>query len=42
MFMQVPMKMTFADYLKDIGLTYIMIPVIILGIGKILNNKLKI
>ena len=28
-----PMKMTFIDYFKDIGLTYLMIPIITIGIG---------
>jgi hypothetical protein len=34
MFMQGPMKMALIDYLKDIGVTYLMIPVITYGIGK--------
>jgi len=28
-----PMKMTLADYVKDIGLTYLMIPIITTGMG---------
>ena len=28
MFMQGPMKMPLADYIKDIGVTYLMIPII--------------
>ena len=28
-----PMKMSIIDYLKDIGLTYLMIPIITIGIG---------
>lgn len=28
-----PMKMNFGDYMKDIGITYIMIPVITTGMG---------
>jgi hypothetical protein len=33
MFSWGPMKMTIIDYLKDIGITYIMIPVISLFMG---------
>jgi hypothetical protein len=33
MFMWGPMKMTFIDYVKDIGFTYLMIPVITIGTG---------
>jgi len=33
MFMQGPMKMAFPDYLKDIGVTYLIIPVITIGTG---------
>ena len=33
LFMWGPMKMSFIDYMKDIGLTYIMIPAITIGIG---------
>jgi len=35
MFMQGPMKMGFADYLMDIGLTYFIIPTITIGFGYI-------
>lgn len=41
MFMQGPMKMSLADYTKDIGITYLMIPIIIAGFGYILENKKK-
>jgi hypothetical protein len=34
-----PMQMSFADYMMDIGLTYVMIPVITLGMGCMANNK---
>jgi hypothetical protein len=34
-----PMKMTFADYMMDIGLTYLIIPVITIGAGFILHKK---
>jgi len=33
LFMQGPMKMSFADYVKDIGLTYLIIPLITAGFG---------
>ena len=33
MFMWGPMKMSFADYMMDIGLTYLMIPTITIGFG---------
>jgi hypothetical protein len=45
MFSWGPMKMSFIDYIKDIGLTYILIPVITIGMGfseeRILNKFLK-
>ena len=34
-----PMHMSFADYMMDIGLTYVMIPVITIGMGFLLNSK---
>ncbi len=34
-----PMKMEFSEYLKDIGLTYLMIPIITTGIGIALERK---
>lgn len=34
-----PMKMSLGDYLKDIGVTYLMIPVITTGIGWALKLK---
>lgn len=34
-----PMQMSFADYLMDIGLTYVMIPVITVGMGYMAQNK---
>ncbi|HUU28794.1 MAG TPA: hypothetical protein VM123_13365 [archaeon] len=33
LFMQGPMKMTFADYMMDIGLTYLIVPAITVGLG---------
>lgn len=35
-----PMHMGFADYMMDIGLTYVMIPVITLGMGSLLDAKI--
>lgn len=34
-----PMQMSFADYMMDIGLTYVMIPAITLGMGFMAHNK---
>ena len=38
MFMEGPMKMTFADYMMDIGLVYLMIPTITVGFGWLLEK----
>jgi len=32
------MQMSFADYIMDIGLTYVMIPVITTGMGYLAQN----
>jgi hypothetical protein len=37
MFSRGPMQMSFADYWKDIGLTYLMIPIITCGFGYLLD-----
>ena len=34
-----PMKMSFVDYLMDIGLTYLIIPTISIGMGYLLERK---
>ena len=34
-----PMHMSFVDYMMDIGLTYVMIPVITMGMGFMADNK---
>ncbi len=34
-----PMHLSFIDYLKDIGLTYLMIPAITIGFGYLLEKK---
>jgi len=39
MFSWGPMKMSFADYMADIGLTYLLIPVIAIGIGYLLAKR---
>jgi len=39
MFMQGPMKMTFVDYMADIGLTYLIIPTVTLGFGFLAQKK---
>jgi len=38
LFMEGPMKMSFADYMMDIGLVYLMIPTITVGFGLLLEN----
>jgi len=38
MFMWGPMKMTFANYMMDIGLTYLIIPTITIGFGYLTNR----
>ncbi|MCJ7530454.1 MAG: hypothetical protein MUO64_05415 [Anaerolineales bacterium] len=39
LFSEGPMKMPFADYIKDIGLTYLIIPTVTLGFGYLLQQK---
>jgi hypothetical protein len=39
LFMWGPMKMDFVDYIKDIGLTYLMIPTITIGAGYLIEKK---
>ncbi|MBW2975523.1 hypothetical protein KY366_07420 [Candidatus Woesearchaeota archaeon] len=39
MFMWGPMKISFLDYMADIGLTYLIIPVICIGFGYVLSRK---
>ena len=42
LFMEGPMKMSFAEYMKDIGLTYLIIPIVTIGFGYLLefdNNR---
>ena len=39
MFMQGPMQMTLLDYVKDIGLTYLMIPTITIGFGYLAGRR---
>ena len=39
LFSEGPMKMPFADYIKDIGLTYLIIPMVTLGFGYLLQQK---
>ncbi len=34
-----PMKMSFADYMMDIGLTYLIIPIVTFGLGLLLQQK---
>jgi len=41
LFMWGPMEMTFLAYMADIGLTYLMIPVITCGFGKLIAIKIK-
>lgn len=39
MFMHGPMKMTFIEYMKDIGLTYLIIPSITIGFGYLIKKE---
>ncbi|MFQ6087710.1 MAG: hypothetical protein ACE5K0_02255 [Candidatus Methanofastidiosia archaeon] len=39
MFMEGPMKMSFRDYMMDIGLTYLIIPTISVGFGLLLEKQ---
>ncbi|MEK6615489.1 MAG: hypothetical protein AABZ32_05175 [Bacteroidota bacterium] len=39
MFMQGPMKMSFLDYVMDIGLTYLIMPIITIGFGYLLKKR---
>jgi hypothetical protein len=39
LFMEGPMKMSLADYMADIGLTYLIIPTVTLGLGLSLRQK---
>lgn len=39
LFMWGPMKMTFGEYLSDIGVTYLLMPVITIGFGYFLQKK---
>lgn len=41
MFMWGPMRMTFANYMMDIGLVYLIIPTITIGFGWLIENKGK-
>lgn len=36
-----PMQMSFADYMMDIGITYLIIPVITIGFGFLLEQKAR-
>ena len=38
MFMWGPMKMTFADYMMDIGLTYLIFPIVTIGSGYLVEK----
>ncbi|MEE9490911.1 MAG: hypothetical protein V3V80_01240 [Dehalococcoidia bacterium] len=38
LFMEGPMKMSFADYMMDIGLTYLIIPIVSFGFGYLLEQ----
>lgn len=38
LFMEGPMKMAFSDYMKDIGLTYLIFPAVTVGFGYLLEK----
>jgi hypothetical protein len=40
LFMWGPMKMSFADYMMDIGLTYLIYPIVTIGFGYLLSKRL--
>lgn len=40
MFSWGPMAMSFTDYMKDIGLTYLIYPIVTIGIGYLLEKRL--
>lgn len=40
MFMWGPMKMTFIEYMEDIGLTYLVIPIITVGFSKLTGSRI--
>lgn len=42
MFSWGPMAMGFTDYMKDIGLTYLIYPIVTTGIGYLLEKKYKL
>lgn len=42
MFSYGPMAMPFLDYMKDIGITYLLIPVITIGFGYVVDRKRKL
>jgi EamA domain-containing membrane protein RarD len=39
MFSWGPMAMTFTDYMKDIGLTYLIYPIVTIGVGYLLEKR---
>ena len=41
LFMWGPMEMTLADYMMDIGLTYLIIPTITIGAGYIMGKRVR-
>jgi EamA domain-containing membrane protein RarD len=41
LFMWGPMAMSFADYLMDIGLTYLIFPLVTIGVGSLLESRLE-
>lgn len=42
MFSSGPMKMSFADYMMDIGLTYLIIPTVTIGFGYLMMKRDRI
>jgi len=42
MFMWGPMKMTFTNYMLDIGLTYLIFPIVTIGMGYMLERKITL
>lgn len=42
MFSSGPMKMTMVDYFKDIGLTYLIIPIVTIGAGFLVTSRRRL
>ena len=41
LFMEGPMKMSFSDYMMDIGLAYLSMPIVTVGVGYLLQSAVR-